>query len=106
MTDPTDLQDLLLEWEEQNQGIEGVRAFCESRGVGDEPTVQEFAKRAQALQRINGFLADEEPSQCDSVSTLKPGTIETQTALNLRSVLRLGDAVQSTQDSKPGSIEP
>lgn len=90
MPENPDFNDLLLEWEEQNLGPGDLRLFCESRGIDDEATVREFAKKANSLDRITRFLDDGESAQTDSVSALKEQQFETFNQVEVQAVFATG----------------
>ena len=90
MTDETNLDDLLLDWEEQQLSSAEIRAFCESRGITHETTVRELTRRADALDRITGFLSDRNAGQSGQVSSLDETRLETTSQIDVRPVFATG----------------
>ena len=92
MTTAPNLDDLLLEWEDQEEAnLDNVNSFCESRGIHDASTIEEFARRAIALDRISRFLSQDDRSSSTPVSALIEQTnVQATSQLDIQAAFAYG----------------
>ncbi len=90
MSENPDFDELLLEWEEQEIAANNIAEFCESRGIHDEATVQEFAKRASALERVTRFLSSGDVAESTRVSALSEQQIEIINRIEIQEAFAFG----------------